>query len=310
MIFAGIDIGTLTCRLLIADISHDGIFREIDSDRRMLRLGEGVDHEQMLKAEAMERVVQALREWRVSITSHSVVATVAVATSAVREAKNRQEFLAKVKQETGIEIEVLSGEEEARRTLIGLEFGLPAHVDSILGLDIGGGSTEFIRSVKGNTSVMESLNIGVVRLTERYFHSDPPCKEDVMEAEQCIRTEMQDLQEKIGDLATATLVGTAGTVTTLAAMAQCMTVYEPSRIHNYWLTLEQICGLENQLRSLTSADRAQIPGLEPGRASVIVAGTIILRTVMETLGMTQCLVSDYGLREGIIVERSKRLNPT
>ncbi len=305
MIVAGIDIGTLTCRLLIAEITLSGVLREIDSDRRILRLGECVDRDRQLKSEAMDRVVRTFREWSVTIASQPVDATVAVATSAVREAKNRQEFLAMVKQETGFEIEVLSGEEEARRTLMGLEFGLPAHIDSILGLDIGGGSTEFIRSVKGKPPVMESLDIGVVRLTERYLHSDPPQEIEIKEAEQYILAELQVMKQKFGDVSAVTLVGTAGTVTTLAAMAQSLTVYEHARIHNYCLTFEKICELENQLRSRTCAARAELPGLESNRASVIIAGTIILRTVMESLEFKKCLVSDYGLREGIIVNLAK-----
>lgn len=306
MIVAGVDIGTLTCRLLIAEISPNGCLREIDSDRRLLRLGEGVDQEHVLKAEAMARVVNTLSEWQTRIASHSVESTVAVATSAVRESTNQQEFLDYVKGETGFEIEVLSGEEEARRTLLGIAFGLPSEGVKFLGLDIGGGSTELFRSSQERLPVVASLELGVVRLTERCFQCDPPRESEVIAAEKLIRSSVQRIQSTFGDLSAVTLVGTAGTVTTLAAMAQRLGMYEPARIHNYWLSLEKIRELENDLRTRTQVKRAQLPGLEAGREGVIVAGTIILRTVMETLEFNKCLVSDYGLREGIIVDLIKR----
>ncbi len=302
MIVAGIDIGTLTCRLLIAEILSDGFLREINSDRQILRLGESVDQSHALKAEAMVRVIEALSEWQKTIAVHSVEATVVVATSAVREATNQQEFLTCVLQSTGLQIEVLSGEEEARRTLLGIEFGLPTRSNDFLGLDIGGGSTELFRSTREGQAVAVSLDLGVVRLTERCFHSDPPSEDEVNAAEQKIRTDIQRIQSTFGDLSDMMLVGTAGTVTTLAAMAQELAMYEPSRIQNYSLSLKKIHELENKMFSCSAAERSRFPGLEAGREGVIVAGTIILRVIMETLGFKKCVVSDYGLREGIIVD--------
>ncbi|WP_454063277.1 Ppx/GppA phosphatase family protein [Candidatus Nitrospira salsa] len=302
MIVAGIDIGTLTCRLLIANVGSDGSLREIDSDRRILRLGEGVDQKGILNVEAMERVIHVLGEWRKIIVRCQVEAIVLVATSAVREANNQQEFLERVKLETGFSIDVLSGDEEARRTLLGIKFGLPPEVEDYVGLDIGGGSTECIRISGDGPPVVTSLDIGVVRVTERCFQSDPPQEQDVIAAEQLIKDHLRPLQQGLSAHAYVTLVGTAGTVTTLAAMAQQLARYEPARIHNYWLTLEKIRELEYVLRSRSSDQRTHLSGLEAGREGVIVAGTIILRTIMETLGFARCLVSDYGLREGILID--------
>ncbi|GJL61243.1 MAG: exopolyphosphatase [Nitrospirales bacterium] len=302
MIVAGIDIGTLTCRLLIADVTPDGSLREIDSDRRILRLGEGVDREGKLNVGAMKRVIDVLGEWQKTISRCQIEAMVLVATSAVREASNQQEFLERIKQETGFSIDVLSGDEEARRTLLGLKFGLPPDVDDYVGLDIGGGSTEWIRMSGDGLPVVASLDIGVVRVTERCFESDPPHEQDVLAAEQLIKDHIHPIQQHFDLSASVTLVGTAGTVTTLAAMAQQLRQYRSARIHNYWLTLEKIRELENDLRSRTRAQRIQLPGLEAGREGVIVAGTIILRTMMDMLGFTRCLVSDYGLREGILID--------
>ena len=307
MLLAGVDIGTLTCRLLIAEVSTDGTLTEVESDRRILRLGEGVDQNQRLNPAAIERVVKTLSEWQSRISVYPVPVTIVVATSAVREARNREEFVGRIKSEAGIEIEVLSGEEEARRTLVGIRFGLPHTVRQFVGIDIGGGSTEFILAHDTELPEVDSLPLGVVRLTERFFLTDPPSDETIKMAEQFIRSEIEKTRVGLENLTGFTLVGTAGTVTTLAAMAQRLPSYEPARIHNFWLHLNKIRELERELRSRTELERCQLVGLERGREGVILAGTVILRTVMETLGFDQCLVSNYGLREGILVHYARQL---
>ena len=174
---AGIDIGTLTCRLLIAEHTPGHPLNELQSERRILRLGEGVDQTKRLSADAMDRVIHCLQEWRKVIDSHQVEATAVVATSAVRDASNRGEFLDRVKAECGLEVELISGEEEARRTLLGIRSGLPVGVTDILALDIGGGSTEFILDRPGQDPITRSIDIGVVRLCERLLRHDPPTDE-------------------------------------------------------------------------------------------------------------------------------------
>ena len=309
MLLAGIDIGTLTCRLLIADLSLNHSMREIDSDRQILRLGEGVDQRKSLSMEAMARVVKTLGEWKSRMQGYPIDRVVVVATSALREASNRDEFLTWVKRDTGLAVEILSGDEEAQRTLLGIKFGLPTEVDGFLGVDIGGGSTEFMRVHPFRSDKqprVSSLDLGVVRLTEREFQTDPPSEESVAAAEKLIQTELQKIRMALGDVSGISFVGTAGTITTLAAMAQKITHYESARIHNYRLTLDKILELEKALRMRTLSERRQWPGLEPGREGVIVAGTVILRQVMQTLGFEQCLVSDYGLREGILIREAIR----
>ena len=153
-----------------------------------------------------------------------------------------------------------------------------------------------------------SLDVGVVRLTEREFHTDvPPSDQAFFAAEEMIQEELEKIRAGLGNLSGTTCVGTAGTITTLAAMAQTLSKYDSARIHNYRLPLEKIQDLERELRSRTREERRGIPGLEPGREDVIVAGTVILRVVMQTLGFQECLVSDYGLREGILVHEAARL---
>ena len=298
---AGLDIGTLTCRLLIADISTNGRLSELRSERRILRLGEGVDQTGRLSMAGMDRVIQCLREWRERIDASHVVATAAVATSAVRDAANRDEFLNRVKHETGFEVELISGEEEARRTLLGIRSGLSDSVTDVLAIDIGGGSTEFILDRPGHRPLVRSIDIGVVRVCERLLHHDPPTSDEVRQVREWVERETKSALACMGDYRTATLVGTAGTITSLAAMALQLSTYEPARIQNYRLPLNTIQELEQKLLSRKKADRVRLPGLEKGREEVIAAGAIIIRTAMEMLGMSSVLVSDLGLREGILL---------
>ncbi|MBX3303031.1 MAG: Ppx/GppA family phosphatase [Nitrospira sp.] len=300
--FAGIDIGTLTCRLLIADLVTGQPLQELRSERRILRLGEGVDRTKRLSASAMDRVIQCLHEWKEVVDSFHVDACMVVATSAVRDATNRNEFLERVKREVGFEVEIITGDEEARRTLLGIRSGLPAGATDILALDIGGGSTEFILDRSGQKPMVRSIDIGVVRLCERVLHHDPPSHEEVRQAREWVAHETKTAVVDMGDYRQATFVGTAGTITSLAAMAQNLPAYEPARIQNYRLKLETICELEQALLSKAKAERIELPGLEKGREEVITAGAIIIRTIMEMLGQKQCLVSDLGLREGMLID--------
>lgn len=304
--FAGIDIGTLTCRLLIADLASGQPLHEVRSDRRILRLGEGVDQTKRLSLAAMDRVIHCLHEWRNVINSYHVEASSIVATSAVRDAANRDAFLEKVKQEAGFDVEVISGKEEARRTLLGIRSGLPAGVTDILALDIGGGSTEFILDRPGQKPITRSIDIGVVRFCERLLRHDPPTDDEVQQAREWVTRETKASISEMDDYGQATFVGTAGTVTSLAAMAQKLPAYEPARIHNYRLKLGTIRHLEQMLLSRTKAQRIGLPGLEKDREEVIVAGAIIIRTLMETLNQSECLVSDLGLREGVLIDLALR----
>ena len=301
---AGIDIGTLTCRLLVAVVSSEGSVDAIRSERKILRLGEGVDQTKRLKPEAMSRVIETIREWKGIIESYGVERYTAVATSAVREAGNREEFLDRVKRETGVEVEVIDGEEEARRTFLGIRSGLP-DVRDILGLDIGGGSTEFIASRQGQPLKMTSIDMGVVRLTERVLQEDPPRAAEIQQAETVIRDLTRAARREIGDVSALTLVGTAGTITSLAAIALELPTYDPARIQHYVLELPVIHRIERDVFGKTQSDRVGMPGLEPGREGVVAAGVLILRCVMEELNAARCVVSEYGLREGVLVHLTR-----
>jgi exopolyphosphatase / guanosine-5'-triphosphate,3'-diphosphate pyrophosphatase len=307
MLLAGIDIGTLTCRLLIAEVNPPVGFKLVESDRRILRLGEGVDQRKRLSQAAMDRVLVTLNDWKTRTAHYPLDAAVVVATSAVRESDNRTDFLARIIRETGWEVEVLTGEEEARRTLVGLRFGLPPAITVLFGMDIGGGSTECILSQEGEDPAVISLDLGVVRLLERVFRHDPPTAQEIGEAEAWIDQELAKVKKAFGPMRRIPLVGTAGTVTTLAAMDQRLPRYESARVHHYELRLSAIKRVERDLITTTGSQRLAIPGLEGGREYVIVAGTVILRRVMETFGFESCLVSDYGLREGVLIDKAEKL---
>ena len=303
---AGIDIGTLTCRLLIADHSPGFPLKELRSERRILRLGEGVDQTKRLSSAAMDRVIHCLCEWKAVLDSYRVDACAVVATSAVRDAGNRAEFLDRVKHDAGFDVEIITGDEEARRTLLGIRSGLPPGVTDMLALDIGGGSTEFILDRPGLAPIVRSIDIGVVRLCERILRHDPPTLGEIQQARDWVRSEAETAVAAMPRSAGVTFVGTAGTVTALAAMAQKLPAYEPARIHNYTLQLETVQQLEQALLSRTKAGRVGLPGLEKSREEVIAAGAIIIRTIMETLGEKECLVSDLGLREGVLINLVSR----
>jgi exopolyphosphatase/guanosine-5'-triphosphate,3'-diphosphate pyrophosphatase len=255
----------------------------------------------------MDRVVSTLKDWKEKTAKYPLNGVVVVATSAVRESANRQDFLARVTQETGWEVEILTGDEEARRTLLGIRFGLPPAISNFWGLDIGGGSTECILAQNGKAPAVISLDLGVVRLLERVFRLDPPTAQEIHKAEACIDQELTKVSKAFRLISGIPLVGTAGSVTTLAALAQGLSRYESARVHNYELTLSTIKGLEQDLITKTGQQRLAMPGLEPGREYVIVAGTVILRRIMETFGFDRCLVSDFGLREGLLVDKARKL---
>ncbi|HKN86521.1 MAG TPA: Ppx/GppA phosphatase family protein [Nitrospiraceae bacterium] len=307
MILAGIDIGTLTCRLLIAHLSSDGQLTELHAERRLLRLGEGVDRHHLLHPAAMARAVETLKAWRHIIDAYHVDREIAVATSAVRDANNRKEFLALIKREAAFSVKILSGEEEARRTLLGIRSGLPSGIEHVLALDIGGGSTECIVDRPGESPIVRSFDIGAVRLTERCLTHDPPTPPEVEAAKDLVRASMDKVKPILQHLDGTVCVGTAGTITTIAAMVQRLQTLDHAHIHLYRLNVQDIVRLERELLSITSGERRGMPGLESGREGVIVAGVIILRTAMSSLGLSNCLVSDYGLREGVLLDVAKRV---
>ncbi|WP_129125662.1 Ppx/GppA phosphatase family protein [Geomonas oryzae] len=293
---ASIDLGTNTARLLIAGRDP---YRQILLKRIITRLGGGFTREFGLSEEAQLRSLAALKEFAADMAGHGVRRVRAVTTSAVRDAKNGAEFCRRVQEETGITLEVIDGNEEAVLTLRGVASILDNKDEDLAVFDVGGGSTEYTLAARQQPLFSRSLPIGVVRLTEG--------KGSVAAMEDKIRRELEGLKRELqgeGHLerfAAATLVGTAGTATTLAAIDLGMTDYDYRRVNNHTLPLAKVEAMFERLLPLTPQERLLVPGLEPGREDLIVAGVLVVLTTMRVFGFESFKVSDSGLLEGAIL---------
>lgn len=311
MLFAGIDIGTNTLRLLVAEFTPGHAYmgyRKLRSERHITRLGEDISSTDRLNTAAIDRTLSVLRRFAGICSEYPLNGIYAVATSAVREASNGPDFIKMVKAETGLDIDVISGDEEARLTMLGISAGLDLKGRDFLLMDIGGGSTEFIFSSRGDNISTVSTDMGVVRFTERYLKSDPPVKEEIDKLETAIEERLNTLLS-FKDLchdSDAGLVGTAGTVTTLAAIEQKMTIYDPGKINGYKISKAGIENIRMQLVPMTTKMRRTVPGIEEGREDLIVAGVVVVDKVMEHYGFKEIIVSDSGLREGLVIDLYNR----
>lgn len=305
---AAIDIGTNTFRLLIAEVKPGAkdnySIKELHSERIITRLGEGISKNGLIKKEAIDRSIAGLKKFIDIISRYHVNKTSAVATSALREAKNRDDFLKRVKETTGLEIETISGKEEARKTFSGVLAGITLP-DTALIIDIGGGSTELILVQKRKPLLIHSLNLGVVHLADKYMKNDPPLKRDLVEMGSYISKKIKSIAKPYLELKTV-LIGTGGSVTTLSAIIQHLRRYERTKIHNSRITLEKIKSIFSVLSTIPAKERVKYHPFEPQRLDIIVPGTLILLKLMEAFGFKEVIVSDYGLREGILIELYNR----
>ena len=281
---AAVDLGTNTTRLLVADVV-DGRVDEVHRETHITRLGEGVDARGRLLPVPIARVRNVLSDYRRTLESLGAERTLAVATSAVRDAENGEAFLGEVEWSYGFSTRLVSGDEEAELTRRGVE-PKPA----TLVVDIGGGSTELIVD-----DFHASLDIGSVRYTERFVHADPPTTEELDECARAART-------VLGERAHATAkqaIGVAGTVTTLAALDLNLDGYDPGRVHGHTLTTAAARAQLERLAALPLAERRELPALEPERAPVIVAGAVILVAILEHFGLDEIVVSERDILDGI-----------
>lgn len=304
---AAIDIGTNTFRLLIAEArkvrGNNYTIREIFSERIVTRLGEGIAETGLLKKTAILRSISALKKFRRIICRHHVYRTCAAATSALRDAKNKSTFLKKAEKDTGFKIEIISGKEEAKKTSSGMLAGVnPA--GTALMIDIGGGSTELIFIKNKKILLVKSLNLGVVYLAEKHMKNDPLLKEDLSRMSREIIRKINPIIKPFAKLSSGktVLIGTAGTVTTLAAIAKRLTRFDKSKIHNSKITLEKIRRIFYDISTVSAKERIRYHTFDPTRLDIIVPGTLIVIKLMESLGFKEIIVSNYGLREGIIID--------
>ncbi len=310
--YAAIDIGTVTCRMLIADVTSNGEIHELDREYLITNLGEGVDATGVLLETAMDRVVSAVHAFqevrkRFETSVAEPIMLKAMATSASRDASNSQVFEEKLALE-GVTLSIIPGTEEAALSFRGAtsDFG----DGCLMVVDIGGGSTEIVGGFGGSDpSFGTSFNIGCRRVTEKFFHHDPPFPEELSAARAWIREEMAPFFEEISQLPITIelLVAVAGTATSVVSMFEAMEVYDSSRVHHYVVTREILDSVYHKLVSVPLEERERIVGLDPGRAPVIIAGMVILQEVLDLAGFSSFVVSESDILHGIILETAAEL---
>ncbi len=298
---AAVDCGTNSIRLLIADVDPDqGTLSDVDRRMEIVRLGQGVDTTGRLAPEALDRTLKALRGYAELIESHGAEAVRMVATSATRDAANAGEFTRRVTEVLGAGPEVLTGDEEARLSFLGATAELGASVPGpYLVTDIGGGSTEFVLGQDGQVAAALSVNIGCVRMTERHLRDDPPSPAQIDAATADIDQAIAQAAAVVDSSRARTLVGLAGSVTTVAGIALDLPGYDPERLHHSRLTAAQVHEVTTRLLAQTRAERARIPVMHPGRIDVIGGGALILDRIMIRLGLAEVLVSEHDILDGI-----------
>lgn len=305
--FAAIDIGTVTCRMLVADV-EDGRIVELAKEYAITNLGEGVDATGVLKPEAMQRVGETISRYlqvRDSLAEGGEVSTVAMATSASRDAKNSADFVAMLR-DLGVELSVIPGEKEAELSFKGASGDFPG--EGILVVDIGGGSTEVIAGVAGQAPVKaHSFNIGCRRVTERFLHANPPSEEELRAASDWVREEMRWYFDELAEsgFVVDRLVAVAGTATSIVSMRESMEVYDSERVHKAVVALEELEKITRDLANMTLEQRECVVGLDPKRAPVIVAGLLILSEILKLAGVSSFTASESDILQGIILDSAK-----
>ncbi|GGJ99718.1 hydrolase [Pilimelia anulata] len=293
---AAVDCGTNSVRLLVADL-HPAGATELVREMEIVRLGEGVDRTGRLAPAALDRTRAALARYAGLIAAHDCARVRMCATSASRDAENAAEFTAMVEATLGVTPEVISGAEEARLSFAGAIDGLAAPGPRLV-VDIGGGSTEF---VLGDTAVAHarSVDVGCVRMTERHLHADPPTADQVAAAAADITAAVDAALDAVPGRTAATFVGLAGSVTTVAALALGLRAYDPVRLHHAVIPYGDVARVTDELLTSSVAARRALPVMHPGRADVIAAGALVLRTAMERTGHQFVTVSEHDILDGI-----------
>jgi len=299
---ASIDIGTNTVRLLILETKPDGSLHEVGQVRAITRLGKGMDTEKKLLGDRMDETISVLTKFRDECRKFEPLTIRAVATSAVREASNQKDFVSRAKKEAGLEIEVISWEEEADLMVKGVLWKLPNIEKDILVFDIGGGSTEFLLARDRKIISSVGTQLGTVRLTEKFISHHPIDVNEYKALETHFRRELKVVKEKLSDFPPEVLVGTAGTVTTLAAIDGDVYPYDPEKIHGRSLTFKRVEELLEDLKNKSLTERSAIRAIEKGREDLIIVGGAL---VLETMRVFECnllIVSEHGLREGLVLD--------
>jgi exopolyphosphatase/guanosine-5'-triphosphate,3'-diphosphate pyrophosphatase len=307
MIFSTIDIGTNTILMVTASVAPDGTVHILGDEHEIARLGKGVDATRTIVPETFDRVAGYLLDYRRIAEHLGSERIIAFGTSALRDARNNHEFIAAMHERTGIDIELLSGEDEARLTYRGALFGLKLDAERRGVLDIGGGSTEIATGEGDHLQQSISIDIGAVRITERFFPSLPPSAEQIEAARDYVRNELArvfDLPEKIS------VVGVAGTVTTFGAIAQQQEQFNAEALNGHRLSRQTISEITARLLQITLEEIRSINGVHPGRADVLPGGGIILDEFMRRYDLSELTVSTRGVRYGVMMREVERVMTT
>jgi exopolyphosphatase/guanosine-5'-triphosphate,3'-diphosphate pyrophosphatase len=286
---AAVDLGTNSTRLLVADVDGD-VLDEVTRRLTITRLGEGVDERRRLLPVPIARVRNCLADYRHELEALGAERTLAIATSAVRDADNGEAFLGEIEWSYGFTTQLLNGSEEAAMMIRGVTAGR-APLDDVLVVDIGGGSTELVVARDGAVAFATSLDVGCVRVTERFLGSDPPSKPELDAASGYVRSLLPELEAR-------SAIGVAGTLATLATLDLGDADYDPARTHGHRLALSSVDAQLERLAAMTTEERVDVPGLEPGRAPVIVAGIVVLHEVMTAYGLDEIEVSERDILHG------------
>ena len=302
---AVIDVGTNTLRLLIGCV-HNGKVIKVAAGRFVSRLGKDLLNTKMLSDESISKSISSLHDFKALCEQYNVKETLAVGTSALRDAKNSREFLESVREQTGLEIRVISGREEAELTLKGVTSEIQ-RIPSFI-VDVGGGSTEWILYKDRATYKTGSIQLGAVRIFEAFIKSDPPSLEEIKEAALFIKEQVtRSLSEHKVSLSLeitslTELIATGGTATTVASIALGLDRYDSTKVHMHTISYHELRAIFEKLRALPLSERAGIKGLEAGRVDIIVPGVLILLVLMEILKVDMLGISDYGLLEGLLLD--------
>jgi exopolyphosphatase/guanosine-5'-triphosphate,3'-diphosphate pyrophosphatase len=301
---AAVDCGTNSVRLLVSDLDGRGK-SDVHRDMRIVRLGQGVDRTGLLAPEALERTRLALVDYAATCAELGVERTRMVATSATRDAGNRDDFVALVEATLGVAPEVASGAEEAALSFTGATAGLDPADGPFLVVDIGGGSTELVLGTE-RVDASLSVDIGCVRLTERHLRSDPPTAAEVEAARKDVDAALTSVLEVVPAGQARTAIGLAGSVTTVAALALGLSSYDPVAIHLSRLSAEQVHDISASLLAMSRAERAALPVMHPGRVDVIGGGALVLAMVVERLSLSEVVVSESDILDGIALSMGER----
>jgi exopolyphosphatase / guanosine-5'-triphosphate,3'-diphosphate pyrophosphatase len=296
---AAIDQGTNSTRLLVADV-EEGHITDVERDTTITRLGEGVDERRRLLPVPVARVRNVLSDYRKRVESLGAERTLLVATSAVRDAENGEAFLGEIEWSYGFTTRLLTGQEEALFVFRGVTSEIALQEGTII-VDIGGGSTELIAGGPAGVHWRDSIDIGSVRLTERFLHSDPPTEQELNDAAAAVRALLAERVPNEVRAGTRSAIGVAGTITSIGALAIGMDEYDRNRVHGFELA---VTALDEQLQRLANvplAERRKLRPLDPERAPVIVAGAVIAREVLAYFDLDSLKISERDILDGAVL---------